>query len=37
LLPDRLAAGPYHWNSSGESYFHIGEKAGLAMMEMIAD
>ena len=29
-------AGPYHWNSNGESYFHIGEEMGRAMMKLIA-
>ena len=25
----------YHWNFNGESYFHIGESMGLAMMELL--
>ena len=27
--------GAYHWNYSGESYFHIGEEMGRAMMGLI--
>jgi len=27
----------YHWNFNGESYFHIGESMGLAMMELFGD
>ena len=26
----------YHWNFNGESYFHIGEAMGLAMLDMLA-
>lgn len=26
----------YHWNFNGESYFHIGESMGLAMVELFA-
>jgi len=28
--------GGYHWNYNGESYFHIGEHMGLAMMGLVA-
>ncbi|MCF7732535.1 MAG: Ig-like domain repeat protein [Akkermansiaceae bacterium] len=27
----------YHWNFNGESYFHIGEAMGMAMMELLAN
>ena len=31
----RSPGGGYHWNSNGESYFHIGEQMGLAMMGLL--
>jgi len=33
----RSPGGGYHWNYNGESYFHIGEQMGRAMMKLLVN